>query len=84
MALDIWLPETLRSLPPESMPWSTAVEFHGGMLDGRTKQLPMMGNVFGPIPFAGHDCGRPVCHWYVLTGWHPDRSVWVFTLDDDG
>jgi hypothetical protein len=45
--------ETLQSLPSEAMPWSTSIEFHGGMLDGAIKQLPMMSDVFSPIPFNG-------------------------------
>ena len=56
------------------LPWSTRIEFHGGMLGGKTKQLPMMSNVFGPIPFGGYDRGRPVSPWYELTGWRPDPA----------
>ena len=50
--MDLWTAERLRSLPPESMPWSTSVQFVGGMLDGRTKQLPMLSNL-EPLPFNG-------------------------------
>jgi hypothetical protein len=42
MVVQVWTVEPLRSLPPESLPWSTTIEVHGGMLDGKVKQLPMM------------------------------------------
>ncbi len=80
-AVGLWAVETLRSLPPESMPWSTGVEFHGGCLTAGSSSLPMMSDVFGPIPFGGYERGRPESHWYELTGWRPDPGVWVYTLD---
>jgi hypothetical protein len=54
-----------------------SIEFHGGMMDGKVKQLPMMSDVFGPIPFSGCSRGRSVRNVYELAGWRPSCGVWV-------
>ena len=63
-----WIVEQLRSLPAESIQWRTEVQFVGGMFDGRTKQLPVLSNLDGPLALNGYDYGRPICHVKSVVG----------------
>ena len=54
MTAAIWSLAHLRALPPESMPTGAAVQFVGGMLDGKVKHLPTTPvDDAGPLPFYG-------------------------------
>lgn len=77
--MEIWTVEKVRAVPSELRPKGSAVQFVGGMMDGKVKHLPTTVDD-GPVPFTGYDHGRQVSHWYEVTGWRPDRCVWVYTL----
>ena len=80
VVVDVWTPEMLRSLPPESMPQGTTVTFVGGLMDGKTKQIALA-TLDGPLPFGGYERGgRHFRHIYTLSGWRPDPGVWIYTL----